>query len=110
MRTAFIIILSVCCIVVSVSIAYYFILFLPQQQRVNTATLKKIEQQAIKTKENTENIPSTSTTSIENRLDDINNSIEQQNADMEYEQKRRGWCEQGGGIYYGNGSCITSQK
>lgn len=50
------------------------------------------------------------TSEIENSIDSLKDTIEQQNADREYEEQRRGWCEAGGGVYYGNGSCITDNN
>lgn len=110
MNKIFIIFACICISLISLSIAYYFVLFLPQQQFINTATLKKIEQQTKEANENIENIPSANSSGIEERLDNMSDVLEQQNEDMEYEQRRRGWCEQGGGTYYGNGSCITTNR
>lgn len=50
------------------------------------------------------------TNNIEDSLDDLRETIIQDNANREYEEQHRGWCEAGGGIYYGNGTCITDNN
>ena len=47
------------------------------------------------------------TSPIENSIDDLKQSIQEENANREYEEQQRGRCEGGGGTYYGNGFCIT---
>jgi hypothetical protein len=108
MNKLFLIIACLCFIIISISIAYYFVLFLPNQERLNSIELKKIQEQTKNIKENSGN--SSKSREIQDQLDNIQDAIKQQNEDAAYEAERKGWCEQGGGIYYGNGSCITSNK
>jgi len=105
MKNAVIIILGLCLITVSLSIAYYFVIFLPQQQRITTATLKKIEQSTKNAEENTQYAqPTTDTSNIQGQLDNINNSLQKQQEDMDAKNN----CEAEGGKYLGSGSCCIS--
>jgi len=110
-KKVFFISASLSLITIAFVISYYFLVFLPQKEQAREATIKKIEQKISNTENDTDNAqPALDTSGIENSVDDLRDSIEQQNADMEYEQRRRSLCEQGGGVYYGNGSCVTSNN
>ncbi|HUD44913.1 MAG TPA: DUF805 domain-containing protein [Patescibacteria group bacterium] len=107
-KILFLIIICLCLITIALSIAYYFVLFLPQQQRDNAATLKKIEQSTQNTEENTQNIQDTQSTpdnsDMQDQLDNINNTLQQQ----QQETDSRNRCEDNGGKYLGNGACCIS--
>lgn len=102
---------GLCLVVFSLAIAYYFIIILPQKQKADLRLQNQIEelQQEVSEAKNgiKDVLNSANTNDIESSIDGLKDSIEQQNAEMEYENQRRGWCESGGGTYYGNGSCIT---
>ncbi len=102
MKTILIIIACISLITISLSASYYFVIFLPKQERVNTATLKRIEQSTVNTEGNTQ--PIIDTTDIQNKLDDINNSLQEQQRDTEL----RNNCESNGGVYRGNGVCCLT--
>jgi len=107
MKKIFLVIFSLCLISVTASIVYYFLIFLPQQQRVNTTTLKKIEQSTIKTEKNTQNAqPTTDTSNIQGQLDNLNNSIDNQNRDRQMQID----CEANNGVYQGNGTCVYNPR
>ncbi|GEM_PF-3046735 len=101
-------------VIVSLSVAYYLVIFLPQKQKADESLkteIKKLQQEVSNTKDSIDNMGSnTNTDDIKYQLEDVQNSIDQQKEDQEYENQRRAWCEEGGGTYYGNGSCITRNK
>ncbi len=106
MKKLIIILSCLSLVIISLSIAYYFVLFLPQQQRINTEALKKIEQSTTNTEENTQynqnTQPNTDTTDIQSKLNDINNSLQDQRRDQEMQHD----CEANNGEYQGNGVCV----
>jgi flagellar basal body-associated protein FliL len=102
MKKILIIITCVFLVIVSLSIAYYFVIFLPKQAQINSATLNRIEQSTTNTKENTQS--TINTTDIQNRLDDINSALQDQQRETEQQTN----CESNGGVYRGNGVCCLT--
>lgn len=102
MKKILLIISGLCLITVSLSISYYFVIFLPQKEQINEAKIKKIEQQTSDIKQSVENMPAPvfqDNTDIQQKLDDMRQ--EQQD-----ERQNENNCESNGGRYQGNGTCV----
>ena len=104
------ILLGIAAVITALSVAYYFVIFLPQQQK-ETETLqnqiKKLQQEVSSTRESVEDVqyrPNTDTTDIQDRLDQIQSAMEEQ----QWENEKRTNCESNGGIYEGNGVCCLT--
>lgn len=106
----FIAVTSLSLILVSLSIAYYFIIVLPQKQKADITfqnQIKKLQQEVFDTKESIEDTqyrPNIDTTDIQDKLDQIQSAMEEQ----QWEEDKRTNCESNGGLYEGNGICCLT--
>lgn len=97
-------------ILTSISITYYFIIFLPQSKRLETnlqTQIKKLQKDVSDTKDSIENPQynsNTDTGDIEDKLDQIQSNM----AEQQWEDEKRTSCESNGGKYLGNGSCCLT--
>lgn len=113
LKNIFLIISCIALIIISLSVAYYFVIFLPQQQKANINLqnqIKKLQQEVSSTREAVEETqyrPNVDTTDIQDKLDQIQSAMEEQ----QWEEDKRTNCESNGGIYEGNGiCCLTCSK
>lgn len=103
MKKIFFILACLSLLVISLSVAYCSVIFLPQKERANEIRIRKIEQHISNIRRNIENAQATPDTSnIQDQLDDINNSIQEQKRDRQMQAD----CESNGGRYQGSGLCV----
>jgi len=106
MKKIFLIIVSICLILITISISYYFVIFLPQKERQNEIIIKKIEQQTKNIRNSIDNLPAPepqNTLDMTQQFEDMRNSIIQNQQD---ERQNEVNCESNGGRYQGNGTCV----
>lgn len=91
--------LGMSALIISLSVAYYFVVFLPQKETAYERELKNVRKEI----QNVQNVKTeTDTSGIESRLEDIEYSMQEQERD----QRMQNDCESTGGIYEGNGICV----
>ncbi len=108
MKKIFLLVLCIALIIISLSIAYYFVIFLPQYR----TDLKKIQQDISETKDSIKETQNSvedihsfpDTDNIESDVSDIKNALQEQ----QWEDDKRNSCESNGGKYLGNGSCCLT--
>ena len=94
--------LGISALIASLSIAYYFVMFLPQRELENETRIKKIEEQTNKIQNNTQySQPASDTSDIQDELDAIQSSMQDQERDNQMRQD----CERMGHYYEGSGVC-----
>lgn len=99
MKKLLVVLLAISALIVSVSIAYYFVVFLPKKEANYEIELKRIRRD-IQNSQNNQFVPSTD--NIESKLEDIESSMRQQERDRQMQAD----CESGGGSYAGSGTCV----
>ena len=99
MKKILFVLIGISVLIVSISIAYYFVIFLPKKESTYTEELKNIRRE-IQSGQNNQSAPDTS--AIENSLEDLQNSIQEQKRDSQMKND----CESGGGSYAGSGTCV----
>lgn len=99
MKKIIFVLIGISAIIVSLSIAYYFVIFLPKKENTYIEELKKIRRE-IQNSQN--NQSATDISGIESSLEDLQNSIQEQKRDSQMQND----CESGGGYYAGNGTCV----
>ncbi len=88
------------------SISYYFVIFLPQNERQKEILIKNIEQETKNLNNSIDNLPDTEpqkTIDMTQQFEDMRNSIIQSQQD---ERRNEANCESNGGRYQGNGTCV----
>lgn len=94
--------LGISALIASLSVAYYFVIFLPQKELENETQIRKIEEQTNKIQRSTQySQPTSDTSDVQDQLDEIQSSIQEQERDNQMRQD----CERTGHYYEGNGVC-----
>ena len=96
MKKLLFVLIGISALIASLSIAYYFGIFLPQKEKNYGEELKKIRSE-IKNTQTRNN-----SSEIESKLEDIESSMRQQERDRQMQAD----CESGGGRYAGSGTCV----
>lgn len=103
MKKFLIIILGSSVLISSLSVAYYFIIYLPRKEENYQTEFKRMHREIINTQNSIENINnSLNTNNTDNRLENIEYSIQKQERDRQMQTD----CESGGGNYQGSGVCM----
>lgn len=93
-------------VLISLSLFYYLVVFLPQKELATEARIKRIEKQTLDIQSRVQNIPvyePQGNTKIEQKIEDVKNSIIQ---NQQEEQQNESNCESSGGRYQGGGTCV----
>lgn len=89
--------------VISFSVAYYFVFFLPAKEKTNNAyqaQIRKLQRETSEIRDSVESIDSSS--KQENTQEDVQSAIENK---LNEERQNQSNCESTGGEYKGNGMC-----
>ncbi len=85
--------------IISLSVAYYFVIWLPKKELNYKTEIQELRKDLLNNQNNQTII---NTSDINNKLDDLESSMQQQGRDRQMQVD----CESGGGSYAGSGTCV----